>query len=516
MRRSRPWISGLALAAAVSGCAVNFDGPTGGGGTSNPGPNESASAGVGGGAGEPTGDGTGDHSGEPPTGSGGGALADPKGQQCVNAVAPVYLTQPHAQALSSPAQARGQIHAGKAPEPSTIRQAEFLSYYRVDYPHPQPGQLAIVASLAPTLVGSGELVLQIGVQSAPVAHAPTAITVVVDTSSSMAGEPLKRAKAAVVALAESLDQGDAINVITTNPAISPVTLTAKMLADPALAAAADPLAVDGYGNVDAALKRGYTVAAGTSHARKRVVLITDGGELPSGVDLGAIADHYRSDRVALVGVGVGDALSYRDDLLGAATAAGHGADVYLDSVDEATVALRDRFAEVMSTAAEAVSVKISLPPSLLPEIDMGPDFRDTPEQLVASDLAAGRSMIFRQRVRLCAAGTKSVPPPSDVVAVDVTWTDPATGMTQVTNYTTSLGEAGSQGIDQVKKATAIEAYADALKALDPSRLCQAGTVLHTVDTALQDDADVHAIAQLFDTDPALAASNCTAPLPPGM
>src|SRR6185295_10505572 len=94
------------------------------------------------------------------------------------------------------------------------------------YEKPAPGKLAVSAALVqsandPNAIG--DMTLVIGVQAPDAgAHRPTALTVVVDTSNTMWGDSMDRARAAVTALAKRLGSGDALNIVTSNPEHKPL------------------------------------------------------------------------------------------------------------------------------------------------------------------------------------------------------------------------------------------------------------------------------------------------------
>jgi Ca-activated chloride channel homolog len=398
---------------------------------------------------------------------------------------PIYLSIPRARAMVSGAQVRGMLEAksnasteAKPPLPGLIHTDELLNYYHIDYPADPAAELTVVTELAPTEV-DGDYLLQIGVQ-APSTKAPrraTSLTVVVDSSTSMAGESMKRANAAVLALAQSLHQGDVLNLVTTDLEKLSFHHRAQIDADPALFSPDQAVEVGGSGSLGDAVENAYKAALAEDTFVKeginRVVVITDGGGAPTAINVGTVATHWSDEKIQLVGVGVGSASSYHNDLLAAATRAGHGANLYLDSVEEAGRALHTRFDEVMDESAGALTIAFSLPYLFRAENpDAGPVMLGV-NSLVTSDLARGRSMVFRHIVTACAPVEASVLATLKM-SVTATWTP--VGATESKSMPVDVDMSAAfkpEGSPRILKTSAIVAFGSALQSLQPARFLDA-------------------------------------------
>jgi hypothetical protein len=501
-------MAGSADAAGVGGAGAN--GSTSGSGT------ESSASGAGGGVT------TSEASDTAPA-------VDPKADfaQCLvsSDLSPAtFLSIPHARSTVSATQVRGQIAATPAeiPVPSATRRPELLNYYHLAYPTTSAAEITVVPELQLTGV-AGQWVLQIGIQAPPSDSAhrrPTAVTVLVDTSKSMEGESLNRANAAVLALSRSLNAGDVLNVVTTNPDVATIHRVAAIAADPALFSGKESLGVSGSGDVGAALARAYTAAnEGGSYlvgGLNRVVVITDGGGLPESIDSRLVNDNWVNQRIALVGVGVGLAGSYSPALLDNATAAGHGANLYLDSSAEAEAQLHLRFDEVMDEALYDVSIGFQLPtlftvvnPDLVGDL-VGEG------QLTASDLGSGRSMVFRHAVSIPCPQIDSLALSQTSMTVTVSWNDPTLPDRQSKPYTFGLDTLlGKKPTNAFRKASAVIAFTNALQSLQVSRFltaCGEVAAVHAANLSAPADPELESIVAQINAHPVMVEKNTTCPL----
>jgi Ca-activated chloride channel family protein len=424
----------------------------------------------------------------------------------------VYFADPKVRAMGSPAQARGlMLNQHVSPAPATVRVGEFLNYYRIAFDKPDPGKLSLTAALVKSATDPnaiGDLTLVIGVQ-APDAdpHRPTALTVVVDTSNSMWGDSMDRARAAVTSLAKRLGNGDALNIVTSNPDHQPlqVDLDGPAGMNAAVVGAIGALDADGGEDLAGAVDTAYQLAEASLRPSglNRVVLITDGGASPTSINLQGLADSLAKSDIALVGVGVGAEKVYADTFLSVATTAGRGSDVYLDSPGEADRILFDRFDEVLDVAARDVQLKVTLPAYLRMVSVRGDDSQSPLSELAGPDFGPGRSMIFRQVLAVCGQ-----PSTTDTIAFDLTWTprDAPTDGTGVVSASINptLDELFTAAKSApVAKEEAIAAYAFALQALDPSQLKAAyALVIGAIALPeLASDADLAEIRDVIEKNP---------------
>jgi Ca-activated chloride channel family protein len=435
---------------------------------------------------------------------------------------PIFLSIPRARSMVTATQVRGELAElmPAIPMPSTLRGPELLNYYHLDYPSTSATEVTVEPELHDTGI-PGEMVLQIGIQ-APLADSahrrPTSLTVLVDTTKSMEGESMARANAAVLALAESLNKDDVLNVVTTNSDVAVVHRVATIAGDPALFPAKQPLAVSGAGDLAEGLGRAYTEAAAVesylADGINRVVVITDGGGLPESIDTRPIHDAWVTQRIQLVGVGVGLAPSYRPALLDAATSAGHGPNLYLDSVAEAEAALHLRFDEVMDEALSDVSIGFQLPTAFQvvnPQITSAGVGEG---QLATSDLGRGRSMVFRHAVTICPSAD-SVALAQTSLTVTLSWNDPASPERRSKPFSFLVGKVkGQKPSYPFLKTSAIIAFTNALQSLEVSRFqaaCQKIADVHAAYLSHPADPELDSIAAQINAHPLMVENKLTCP-----
>jgi Ca-activated chloride channel family protein len=455
------------------------------------------------------------------TGSSGGAVNNPAAAiLCPNVPNlplgdhQVTLTVSRSRATVSPVQARGVLLGSGGvtrtlPAAAALSGDEFLNYYSISYGH--VSDVVAGAGLAPGPFPANQLLLQVGVQAPAVTTRPPAmITAVVDTSLSMAGDGIARAREALTAIAASLQANDHLTILTSGGATKDLTLGSP--SDPAVLQQIAALAVDGGEDFGGAVVDAYQGASARflSGGANRVVLITAGGVPYSSVDFSLIAKMADEPGIGVVGVGVGAAIAYDDKLLASATEAGRGYDLYLDRPGEAELMLHHRFDEVMGIAARNVTVNVMLPffldytaPAMPPPPGANPT--GAPAE---TDLSPGRAVVYRGVLKACTATTLQDPTAaSSTITVDVAYTP--FGSTQEVHapmVVATVGQLMQENPLQIAKADAILAFVDALKGGDMPRWQKAYT-LATATTFASDsdftDPNVGILALLAQEKPLL-------------
>lgn len=417
----------------------------------------------------------------------------------------LYLSADDSNSMASPVIARELVRQGYVPN-VPIRTYEFLNYYDLGYEPAPAGQLLIVPELA-ARPEPGVLDFQIGVRAfdAPSKRRPMTLTLVLDTSGSMAGEGLAREQAAVKAIASNLAEGDIVNVTTWNT--GNVTALSGHVAtgpnDAVVLQLADNLTADGGTDLDAGLQAGYDLAQQHygENRLNRVILVSDGGAnvgVTNGELIGASSKDADQEGIYLVGVHTGPAVSFADEtLMDTVTDLGRGAYVYLDSVEEADRVLGQRFDEVMDVAARGVQVELTMPWYFQMHEFYGEEFSENPEEIEPQHLAPGDAMVFSQVLKACAA---DVIVGTDPVRVKATWTEPLTYQARETVVEMTVQQLLSAGTPHLAKAKAIVAYAEALKVSDPTKL-KAALDLATGADPQSTDADLAEIRSILEQHP---------------
>lgn len=450
---------------------------------------------------------------EPDDDGGDDAFDEPEAACDLESEVSRWILPEDSNSTASPVLARQTVLDDGALHSIAIRTWEFFNYYDFGYPAAAPGSLLITPALVqPADAPAGEFLLQVGVSSEqldPQARAPMSVTLVLDTSGSMSGGAMETLREACTAIAASLTPGDVISIVTWN-AEAPVVLARHPVTgpdDPELLAKIESLAATGTADLHTGLQAGYELAeqAFVSDGINRVVLVSDGGIDASPADLELIAQHGGSgeeEGIVLVGVGVGDASSYRDDLVDAVTAVGKGSSVFVGDPEEAWATFHDRFLSTMAVAARGVQVRLDLPP--------GFELVGTGSEATAADvdevepqhLAPNDAMVLHHRIRTCAPTEID---PAAEVTVTVIWIDAVTHNPRQVQRVSTLGELVAADPAPLYKGAAVLAYAEGLKAYkraEPEGRVQsmsgAFAALAQAEAVLPDDPELAEIRQVLE------------------
>jgi len=426
----------------------------------------------------------------------------------------LYLSPDDSNSMSSPVQVREAVLSDWGGVQSVaIRTWEFFNYYSFDYPDAPEGTLVVTPSLLqPAEADDGEFLLQVGVSSERVTdetRAPINLTLVLDTSGSMAGDAMDALTESCRAIAASLRAGDTISIVTWSTDDSLVLSGYEVTGpdDPIVLAEIEGLEAQGGSDLQRGLAQGYELAQGLfdPSAINRIVLVSDGGANAAIADIDLIAEYSGSEGehgIYLVGVGVGDALSYHDDLMDTVTDAGKGASVFIGSADEAWSVLHDDFISTMGVAARDLQVRLELPPgfeivqSLDPELDAGGSAIE-PQHLAPND-----AMVFHQRIRTCAPELLDQ---STTMTVAVSYLDASSFEPREVELTLPLAELLQADPAPLLKGAAIFTYAESLKAYKRanaegrvSTMAKAFGALELAEAALPEDPELAEIRAVLE------------------
>jgi Ca-activated chloride channel family protein len=476
-------VAGVMSADGTGGGGVGSGtGPGASGTTSGAGPGSVSAAGTtGSGYGEGgdwggSGGGSGDDGDEPPP-----SLPPPEEEPeevtCddLDATQPLvlYVSADDSNSMASPAEAREALRGGSAPW--SIRTYEFLNYYDVSLPAPAYPDVGLFAQgEAGDVEGTIDLMLGVRAHDAQAARRPSTITFVVDTSGSMQGTPIQRAKATVKAIAGQLREGDIVNVVTWNTE-NLVELTGHVITGPEderVIEVADALGASGGTNLNGGLEVGYELAREhyATNRLNRVVLISDGGAnvgVTQADLIGTQSEDADGEGIYMVGVGVGPLEGYSDELMDVVTDAGRGAYVYVDSVEEAERIFGQRFDETMDIAARAVQVEVTLPWYFQMKKFYGEEYSENPEEVDPQHLAPGDATVILQTLKAC---SPDVIDPADPVRLRATWQTPLAREDREAIIETTIGALLDGDTTHLQEAEAIVAYAEALKTSAPADL----------------------------------------------
>ncbi|MCP4602861.1 MAG: VWA domain-containing protein [Proteobacteria bacterium] len=421
----------------------------------------------------------------------------------------LYLSADDSNSMAGPVVARAIIEAGGRVN-KAIRTYEFLNYYNFDYSAAEAGHVRVTAEMDQH---DETYNLQIGVR-APDQNASERrqlnLTLSLDTSGSMGGNPIEMVRESCRALAGSLQGGDVVSMVTWNTTQA-VLLESHVVDgsnDEELLNKCNSLSPGGSTDLHSGLVQAYKLARDNFSANRinRVILMSDGGANTGVTDENLIAeeaDDAEGEAIYMMGVGMGEGSYYNDSLMDTVTDKGKGAYIFIDSKAEAKKMFGERFLSNVEVAARDVQVELTLPPSFQMVEFHGEEFSEDPEEVEPQHLAPNDAMIFHQVVESCDPSAVNL---DDKIRIKATFLDPSTRDPKSDEFEATLDEMLEGKNALLLKGDAIVAYAEALKELRTSPDETAGSlideVLAKVDSAvntLPEDLDLAEIRSLLET-----------------
>jgi len=384
----------------------------------------------------------------------------------------LFLSPDDSNSMSSPVQAREAALEGFSSLSAVpIRPWEFMNYYSFDYPPAPEGEVVVT----PTLVADAELpgvyTMQIAVTSEQVNEAtrqPMSITLVLDESGSMGGRAMDMQKASCRAIASSLQEGDKVSIVTWDTENQTVLAAHEVQGpnDATLLSAIESLEAGGGTDLHGGLTAGYELAQQTYEVGRinRIVLVSDGGANAGVTDIDTIAlhsDKNGEEGIYMVGVGVGDATTYNDDLMDQVTDAGKGASVFINDEAEAQKIFGRDFINTFTVAARDVQVRMDLPAGFSVTRFSGEEISTDPDEVEPQHLSMNDSMIFHQQIETCAPDRVTDETP---IVVAVVYDDARTFQSREIEVETTFGKLLNEADARHLKGAAVFAYAEALQA----------------------------------------------------
>ncbi len=380
--------------------------------------------------------------------------------------AKLYMSADDSSSLASPVIARRLLRDGRLVPAQVLRAHEFLNYYDTGFAPAKSGQVAMTAQLS-SCPDDGMLSLQVALRAEARDaddRPPLTLTFVLDTSGSMAGEPIDMEREAVRVMAGQLRRGDIVSMVTWSSDQKDILAGYEVTGpdDQQLLNAVSALEANGGTDLHAGLVRGYELAQKSFAAKRinRVVLISDGGANLGITDeelIGRFADDEEGQEgIYLAGIGVGRDVN--DTLMDAVTDVGRGAYIYLDSEAEAQRMLGEHFLQVVDVAARAVRLEVQLPWYLTIEKFYGEVVSTEASKVRPQHLSPNDQMLFFQTLRACDVAQLHG---DDRIRLRATWETPFTRAARETVIDTTLNAlAGNDAV--LRRAAAVAGYADAL------------------------------------------------------
>jgi Ca-activated chloride channel homolog len=418
---------------------------------------------------------------------------------------------------------RGYLNDGVLPDPASVRTEEFINYFDQDYPVPPDGiGIHVDGTPVPFLPDPAIRVVRVGLQGAAVDDAerrPVNLTIIVDTSGSMAGHNIQMVRGGLGRLVDSLRPDDAMAIVTFSTTaelrleMTPATRKDRIRA---VIAALEPQQST---NLEAGLRLGYRQAM--AHLREdglnRVVLLSDGvanvGETdPHRLAAQIAQEAGRSTQLVVVGVG---RETYNEVILEQFANNGNGFYAYVDSVREAERLFVDDLTGTLQAVALDAKVQVTFNPETVSHFrllgyenrQLAPeDLRD--DTVDGGEVGAGHTVTALYEVRLHEQVLREVARPwgdAPLATVDVRWIDPDHGEPRERGATiTAAGLAPSweQAPPRLRQDITVAAFAECLRHAPWSRhVSIAGVADHAWSLArtLPHDEQVSELARIART-----------------
>jgi len=316
-----------------------------------------------------------------------------------------YLSADDSNSTASPVIVRKVIRSRRVVQPAIVRTYEFLNYYRFDYPAPEDRPVGIIAQMRALEEGAYSLQVAVRAQERSLGDLPSFnLTFLLDTSGSMAGEPLDLSRALILGIVSRLRPEDRISLITCNRRAQ-VIFSAEPVGQLSVQKLGEILGSIRTGDVtdlETGIAAAYKTASDNYDTRtlNRVVLVSDGAANAGQLAEDTIAGHARdSDRqgIYLAGIGVGE--GFNDQLMNTVTDRGRGAYLFVDSETEIQRILEeDVFIASFDLAVKDVRLKMVMPPGWKMEEFHGEQVSARAEDIVPQYLSPNDQMIYHLKL----------------------------------------------------------------------------------------------------------------------
>lgn len=444
------------------------------------------------------------------------SLINPEAASCTAENAARYALSSTGNSMAGPALVREAILGGTLPL-GPIRDDEFLNYYNAGYPiNKTPSPLISINAIPLESAVSGEK--QVKLRLAVVApestgdeRLPLNLTLAVDTSASMTGSGIARAKAACVALVKNLKSGDILSILTWNS-------DTDLLLDAALfdSGSGDQMEIecnrltvstdkgtDLYKGLTAAYESAQRNA--TADRLNRVLFCSDGGAIASVTDrelIESYAERAEEANIYLSTFGsAASAAQYNENLMRMFADAGRGVHLYADSNEEAARLILERYFPALKPFATEVTLQISVPVGF--QVLEGASSAGEMDEVDSNyHLSAGNTLFFHEILSYC-----DDPPPDSQskLTFSIAYTPTNNPNINYVSADSAVEQDGSKSDDPFQmKIEAVVVYTEALRGiltLDAQNAIQqidiASTVLSDTASAIGQDRDLDEMLNLL-------------------
>jgi len=238
-------------------------------------------------------------------------------------------------------QFRSILEQGGIPGPETLDDVGFFNEHKLEFPAPDcgadvclHGELGFMGNL---ITGTSCTTVMIGmntpVDPAEMTRPPLDLALVIDTSGSMAGEPIEYVREGLLRMLDDLRPEDRVSIIAFSDEAEILVETAPGDATADLTLAIDAIYANGSTNIYDGLRTGYELVVATTEPgrQSRVVLLSD-GEATAGITssskIVAMSAGFNAIGHSLATIGIGE--DFDPVLMRELSEAGGGSFYYLE------------------------------------------------------------------------------------------------------------------------------------------------------------------------------------------
>lgn len=418
----------------------------------------------------------------------------------------VLISACAAPADTSKARSRGVIESGGIVAAEELRVAEYLAYYKQNFPAPVNTTLGLDLRMGNQQipVEGGTAWLQIGVPAKAEQNeivAPLNLAIVIDRSGSMdTPEKMPYLKQSLRVFLQSLASNDIVALVTfeTN---AEVLVPARAVGDGSwIASAVERIQPAGSTNLHGGMMLGFKEVEKNFDVRRnnRVILLTDGIANVGTTDPARIAQDaltYNNRGIYLSTVGLGK--DFNDALLSQLATQGKGAYHFVDSAAEMDKIFRKEVSGLIQKAASDVSVTLRPANGVTVESITGYDARPPSGavQIKLRDMGTGDAQVVLARMSVNGgnAGRRTI------MTVELRYRDLFSQRDETTTQTIAVDSARVSNYDptwdtEVLRNVTIQKTAEGLKEID--RLYKAQRYQDAWQIAYRLEQDLRYVARL--------------------
>lgn len=407
---------------------------------------------------------------------------------------------------ASKAISRQQIESGQIVPAEELRVAEYLQYYKQNFPEPVNSTLGLDLRLGnPQIpIEGGTAWLQIGIQAKSAAAAdiaPLNLGIVVDCSGSMnAPEKMPYVKQSLRTFLSSLASNDIVSIVCFDAKATLIAPATKVGDGRWIEEAVNRLVPGSTTNLYDGLMMGFREVDRNFDIRRNnlVILLTDGIANEGITDPNRIAADalaYNKKGIYLTAIGLGK--DFNDPLLSTLARQGKGGYSYIDSAEEMDRVFRRQVTSMLQSAAKDVSVVIS--PATGVSIDSITGYEGRPPagtfQVRLADMGTGDSQVVLAKLYVGAGASGR----RTLATVELRYTDLFSQRSEAINKTIIADAARLTSYDptwdvEVLRNVTIQRTAEGLKEID--RLYKAQRYQEAWNLAYRLEQDLRRVAQL--------------------